>query len=568
MLWATISLGALLGYYAYTLPDVDAVLAEKQPPITTLLAADGTSFATIGGGHDEWLGRDDVPDILVDAILAIEDRRFYEHGGMDYWAITRAILANIMAGDLVQGGSTLTQQLAKNLFLTPERTLKRKLQEAMLAFWLERNLSKDEILVHYVNRVYLGSGTYGIEAASQRYFGHSARSLSLSEAALVAGLLKAPSRYSPLSNKSASFGRMQVVLSAMIDAGMISQLEREQSRDPAISGVARDGSERYFTDWIMAALPTYIDQMSGDLIVHTTFEPKAQSKAHASLKNALDEWGAARDVSQGAVLVMSNDGAVRAMVGGRSYTASEYNRAVTALRQPGSAFKLFVYLTAFEAGMTPNTKMRDSPFILENWEPKNYDGTYAGTVSLQQAFANSINTVAVKLAEQSNRADVINTAQRLGITSRVIKQPSLALGTSEVRMVDLVSAYAVFANRGYTVQPFGIRRVTTRDGSVVYDHDINAVRIVAPDQVRQMRQILAAAVDVGTGKAARIPGRRVAGKTGTSQNSRDAWFVGYSEKTVIGVWVGNDDGSPMKRVTGGFIPARVWRSVMSGLAAN
>jgi penicillin-binding protein 1A len=568
VLWGAIGLGALLIYYAYTLPDIDSALAEKQPPMTTLLAADGTRFASIGGGHGEWLDRHDVPDVLVDAVLAIEDRRFFEHGGMDYWAVLRAIIANVMAGDVVQGGSTLTQQLAKNLFLTPERTLKRKLQEAMLAFWLERNLSKDDILVHYMNRVYLGSGTYGVEAASQKYFDHSARQLSLSEAALVAGLLKAPSRYSPLSNRSASFGRMQVVLGAMVDAGVLDAEARIAAPNPAISSRSRNGSERYYIDWVMANLPGFVDHTSGDLIVHTTFVPAAQAKAHAALEDALDQWGTPRKVSQGAVLVMSSAGAVKAMVGGRSYAKSEYNRAVTALRQPGSAFKLFVYLTAFEAGMTPATKMRDTPFILENWQPRNYDSTHKGAMTLQQAFASSNNVIAVKLAERSNRAEVIKTAQRLGINTNIVRQPSLALGTSEVRLLELTSAYGVMANGGYQVLPYAIEKVTTGDGAVVYRRNATRIRIVAPEPVGQMQRIMAAAVETGTGKAARIPGRDVAGKTGTSQESRDAWFVGYSGDVVAGVWLGNDDSSPMNRVTGGFIPARIWQSVVSGLPAE
>jgi penicillin-binding protein 1A len=564
-LWAALGIVGLLGYYAFTLPDVDAVLAKKQPPITTLLAADGSTLGTIGGGHDEWLQRQDIPDVLVDAVLAIEDRRFYEHGGLDYLGVLRAMVANVMAGDLVQGGSTLTQQLAKNMFLTPDRTLQRKLQEAMLAFWLERHLSKDEILVEYLNRVYLGSGTYGVEAASKRYFSHSARTLSLGEAALVAGLLKAPSRYSPLSNRSVSLQRMQVVLGAMQDAGFITHQAVEDEPDPAIKGQTGVGGEKYYTDWVMAALPDLVDQSSGDLVVHTTYDPKAQRAAMDALAEALDQWGEARNVSQGAVLVMSHQGAVKAMVGGKSYAQSEYNRATTALRQPGSAFKLFVFLTAFEAGMGPGTKMRDSPFILEGWQPRNYNGEFAGTMDLEQAFARSINTIAVKLAEQANRSDVILTAQRLGITSKIIRQPSMALGTSEVRLLDLTRAYGVIANGGLEVRPFGIVRVSTRDGAVIYEHRNTPLRIVERKPVRDMQQILTEAVNTGTGKAARLPGRVAAGKTGTSQGFRDAWFIGYSGDLVTGVWVGNDDATSMNRVTGGFIPARIWHGVMEDL---
>jgi penicillin-binding protein 1A len=564
-LWALLGGLAVLAWFALTLPDVDAILARKQPPITTILAADGSTLSTLGGGYDEWLAHDEMPQVLIDAVLATEDRRFYDHGGLDYIGVARALWANVTAGGVVQGGSTLTQQLAKNLFLTPERTISRKIREALLALSLEDRFTKEEILEQYLNRVYLGSGAYGIEAAAKRYFNHSARTLSTGEAALLAGLLKAPSRYSPLSNKELSFQRMRVVLAAMQVHGVLSSSAVAQVSAPIIVSHRGQDSKGYFTDWIMAALPVYVDQTAGDLVVQTTFDPKAQAQAEAALNNALDQWGQAHDMSQGAIVVMGDDGAVKAMKGGRSYRGSEYNRATTALRQPGSAFKLFVYLTAFEQGRKPSQTMRDTPIVLDGWQPKNYDGKHAGTLSLRKAFATSNNIIAVKLAEQSNRAEVIRTAQRLGITTPIIEQPSMALGASEVHLMDLTAAYAVIANGGEQVQPFGIMSVTTRDGAVVYRHRETPFRILEKRPLKHIQDVLAHTVASGTGRAARLPGRRVGGKTGTSQESRDAWFVGYSGDLVAGVWVGNDDASPMKNVTGGFVPAIIWRQTMDGL---
>ena len=564
-LWALLGGLAVLAWFALTLPDVDAILARKQPPITTILAADGSTLSTLGGGYDEWLAHDEMPQVLIDAVLATEDRRFYDHGGLDYIGVARALWANVTAGGVVQGGSTLTQQLAKNLFLTPERTISRKIHEALLALSLEDRFTKEEILEQYLNRVYLGSGAYGIEAAAKRYFNHSARTLSTGEAALLAGLLKAPSRYSPLSNKELSFQRMRVVLAAMQVHGVLSSSAVAQVSAPIIVSHRGQDSKGYFTDWIMVALPVYVDQTAGDLVVQTTFDPKAQAQAEAALNNALDQWGQAHDMSQGAIVVMGDDGAVKAMMGGRSYRGSEYNRATTALRQPGSAFKLFVYLTAFEQGRKPSQTMRDTPIVLDGWQPKNYDGKHAGTLSLRKAFATSNNIIAVKLAEQSNRAEVIRTAQRLGITTPIIEQPSMALGASEVHLMDLTAAYAVIANGGEQVQPFGIMSVTTRDGAVVYRHRETPFRILEKRPLKHIQDVLAHTVASGTGRAARLPGRRVGGKTGTSQESRDAWFVGYSGDLVAGVWVGNDDASPMKNVTGGFVPAIIWRQTMDGL---
>ncbi|MDA0338481.1 MAG: PBP1A family penicillin-binding protein [Proteobacteria bacterium] len=563
LLWVTFGLALLLAYWAYKLPDVDAVLAETRPPIITILDRHDKQIAVYGGKGGSWIKREDIPPVLIQAVLAIEDRRFYEHSGVDLLGILRALLANIRAGDLVQGGSTVTQQLAKNLFLTPDRTIKRKVQEAMVAYALEGRLTKDEILEQYLNRVYLGSGAYGAEAASRRYFDKPVGAVSIPQAALLAGLLKAPSGYSPLNDAEAANGRTAVVLDAMVEAGYLIEEERLKLGDPVIASRSAGDSARYFMDWIVAELPDFAGEPTQDLVVKTTFDPVIQTAAQRALAFGFDGVPAEWKVTQGALVAMSPSGEVRAMVGGRNYGQSEFNRAVRALRQPGSAFKLFVYLAGFEAGMTPESRMRDSPIMLEGWQPKNYGGKFEGSMTLRTAFAKSINTIAVKLAEQADRTRVINAAMRLGITTPVVKQPSTALGTTDVRLLDITGAYAVFANDGMGVSPHAITSVAGNDGVIVYERLLSSGRVVDPIQVEQMRSVLREVVLSGTGRGASLSGRFAAGKTGTSQALRDAWFIGFGDDLVAGVWVGNDDSSAMKRVTGGGLPARIWKDFMT-----
>ncbi len=565
--WGAFALGVLGVYLAMELPGISDFRPPAYEPSVVVLANDGSTVASYGDVYGEWLDYDALPKTVVDAVIATEDRRFWTHHGIDFRGVARAMWSNIVAGRIVEGGSTITQQLAKNLFLTPARTWTRKIQELMLAVWLEVKLDKKEILSLYLNRMYLGSRAYGVDAAARTYFGHSARELDVSEAALLAGLLKAPSALSPLNDYEASVRRSHEVLDNMVDAGLLSKEAADEARENPPDTI-RPGSgadSRYFADWVVDLIPADVRALSLPMIVHTTLEPTAQAVAERALSHRLAVEGSDRKISQGAIVVMSPDGAVRAMVGGRSYAESQFNRAVQAHRQPGSAFKLFVYLAALDAGLGPDTRMRDSPIILDGWQPKNYEKTYRGIITLREAFADSINTVAVKVAERVNRSRVIHIAQRLGIQSAITPHPSMALGTSDVTLLEMTSAYAVIASGGYAARPYGIVEVRSRRGELLYRPSFDLPkRIVSASANEVMRDMLRYAVTNGTGKAARF-GKPAAGKTGTSQDFRDAWFIGFSGDYVTGVWLGNDDGTPMVRVTGGSVPARLWRDVMIGL---
>ena len=560
-IWGTIALGVLVAWYAYDLPDINKIEAPTRKASITLTDADGREITTYGDIYGDPLRLADVPPYLVQAIVATEDRRFFEHLGFDPVALGRAVVANVLAGRVRQGGSTLTQQLAKNVFLKPDRTLRRKVQELLLAFWLEANFTKEQIFTLYINRVYLGSGTFGVDAAARRYFGKSARDVSLQEAAVLAGLLKAPSRYSPLRSPKAAGDRARVVLGAMVDAGFLDEgTAKSAARQPLRIAPTTNQSNavRYFTDWALERVAGFAGARGADLIVRTTMDARLQRLAEEQLRASLQKNGKARNISQAALVSMSPDGAVRALVGGRDYGASQYNRAFQAQRQPGSAFKLFVYLSAMENRLTPDDQFIDGPLRIGKWSPRNYDGGYLGSVTLLESVARSINTVAVQVSERVGRDKVIDAARRLGITSPLKSHPSLALGASEVSLLEMTAAYGVIANGGVAVWPHGISEIRERGGRVLYRRtDGAAAQVVEPGAVQRVNDLLTSVVVWGSGKAAN-PGRPAAGKTGTSQDFRDAWFVGYAGDLVTGVWMGNDDSSPMKRVTGGSLPARLW----------
>ncbi|MGE0846232.1 MAG: transglycosylase domain-containing protein [Flavobacteriaceae bacterium] len=568
-IWAFVALVGLVGWQLMHLPADSELAIPARPPNIRIVAMDGSVIGNRGETGGEEVRLFELPPYLPQAVMAIEDRRFYSHFGIDPLGLMRAVVVNLTSGDVVQGGSTLTQQLAKNLYLKPDRTISRKLQELGLALWLEWKFSKDEILEMYLNRVYLGAGAYGVEAAARRYYDKSARDLTLSEAATIAGLLKAPSRYAPTVNPDLAEERMQTVVAAMQDAGFITEDEAKYALVHAaeVHPGSEGGSLNYVADWVAALVPGFIGKVTGDIVVDTTVDPRLQLIAEKNLRAVLDKEGKAKNASQGAAVVMDPFGAVRALVGGKDYRRSEFNRAVDARRQPGSAFKPFVYLAAMEAGLSPMSRRVDEPVRIGNYTPENYDGKYHGPVRLADALARSINTVAVRLADEVGVQRVTETARKLGIRSPLENNLSIALGTSEVSLLELTGAYVPLANGGYGVVPHVIRRIRTVDGDVLYERSGGGPgQIVSIDAVGKMNFMLRETVEDGTGRRAALEGRPAAGKTGTTQSYKDAWFVGYTASYVAGVWVGNDDNKPMKRVTGGSLPAEAWNGIM--LAAH
>jgi len=564
---AAILISVQLIRYTIEFPDPSTLTVNEPGPSIRVLARDGSIIAERGQRND-FVSLDRLPRHLVDAVIAIEDRRFFSHWGVDPVGLVRATLANLRAGRATQGGSTLTQQLAKNLFLSTERTLSRKLEEAVMALWLEIRLSKREILELYLNRVYFGGGAYGVEAAAQRFFGKSARSVTVAEAAVIAGLLKAPSRYSPFANPGYARARARVVIKAMREARLISPVSAAAASRQSVHFAAPDVDRQptgleYAVDYVLDRLPPLASVAKRTVVVETTIDRDVQRRAQSVVSDMLAKEGAAAKVGQGAIVVLDTSGGIRALVGGRSFAESQFNRAVKARRQPGSAFKPFVYIAALENGMWPDTPVEDAPIEIGNWSPRNDDGRYRGPITLTQALAHSVNTVAVRLQQRIGSGKVANIARRLGIKSDLRPDASMALGTSEVGLLELCGAYGTLAAGGLAVDPFVVQRIRTTDGSVLFERPEPSPRmVVAPDTIGAINTMLNAAIVSGTGRRAAFARHQAAGKTGTTQDFRDAWFVGYTAHLVAGVWLGNDDGSPMNHVTGGNLPARMWRAVM------
>ncbi|WP_230482818.1 transglycosylase domain-containing protein [Sphingomonas sp. Leaf21] len=545
------------------LPSFEELKSSPNGQMIRVHAADGTVIVSLGPSYGEWLPYDRIPVVMRDATVAVEDRRFRQHPGVDPIGIARSVEVRLEKGRWKQGGSTITQQITRTIFLNNQKKFGRKIREAILALAMELKFSKDQILELYLNKVYYGGGAYGIDAASRKFFGHGADHLSLSEAAVIAGLVKAPSNYSPTADAEAAVGRAGVVINQMERNGFITAAQAADA-DPQglkLAPEPKQNSVRYFTDWALPQLDMLIDEQSAPLDVWTTLDLTMQRAADSAIRADAPEG------TQGALVSLDRDGAVRAMVGGKDYVSTNYNRAVTAVRQPGSAFKLFVYLAALEAGHKPEDQVVDEPVTIDGWSPRNDSRRNSGSVSLRTAFAYSLNTVAAKLGQEVGFQTVADMARRFGITTPVNTHPSMVLGTSEVRVIDMTSAFASVANKGVKVTPYGITKVVA-NGQTIYTHEVDRSHVlVAPFVAAEMTDLLQTAVNTGTGRAAQI-GRPVAGKTGTTSSSKDGWFLGFSSGITTGVWMGRDNGKPVAGLHGGTAPAKAFADYMRIATAN
>ncbi len=542
-----------------TLPGFDELMKSPNGQSVEVRAADGTVLFTQGPSYGGWLPYAQIPGTMKAAMVAVEDKRFWYHPGVDPIGMARAFVVNLRAGHNVQGASTITQQLSRNLFLTSTKTFARKLREMVYALAMERKYTKEAILELYLNRVYFGGGAYGIDAASRKFYGHSATTLTLPEAAVIAGLVKAPSRYAPSADAERSRARAATVIQSMVDSGAVSEAEA-RAADPSTLRFApqeRVSGVRYFTDWVLAQVDDLSDENVQPLQITTTLDPTMQQAAEAAI-SAETPRGA-----QGALVALAKDGAVKALVGGRDYVQSNYDRAVSAQRQPGSSFKLFVYAAALENGITPDDQFVDQPVSFGNWSPKNSNGRFLGPVTVRDAFALSINTVAAQIADKVGYDTVADTARRFGITTPIDRRPAMALGSSVVIPMQMTAAYAVIAAGGVEARPYGITRIATGSGQILYQRDQPTPRVVvAPYVAAKMTELMQAAVETGTGRAAQI-GRPIAGKTGTTSSNKDGWFLGFTPGLTAGVWMGRDDNATVPGLAGGRAPARAFAAFMA-----
>lgn len=552
-----VALAVAIGSAVQGLPSYFQLKATQADQTIVVRARDGSEIVELGPSFGEWLDYNDIPQVMKDAMVAVEDRRYFSHFGVDPIRTTGAILESFTSEKRIGGTSTISQQLARNLFLNNNRSFDRKLREAILAMALEWKFSKEQILELYLNKVYFGGGAYGIDSASRNFFSHPATELSTAEAAIIAGLVKAPSRYSPTADVDAAVGRAQTVLRLMREQGYISAQQASVDID-AVNLKTRTGqnSARYFTDYVLPQLDLLLPETFEPIEVWTTLDPELQSAAASSIAANTPEG------AQGALVSLDRDGAILAMVGGTDYVESNYNRATAAQRQPGSAWKLFVYLAALEAGYTPNDPVVDTPVTIEGWSPRNSNGEFAGEIDIRTAFAYSTNTVAAQLGNEVGFGTVASMARRFGITSPISTYPAMVLGTSEVRLIDMTRAFAAVSAKGTSVEPYGVTRVTTASGEEIYRHERPRANKLVPDYVAAgITDLLQTAVSTGTGRAAQI-GRPVAGKTGTTSSNKDGWFVGFSSGVTTGVWMGRDDARAVRGLQGGRAPARAFSAYM------
>lgn len=571
--WGLIFIAGFLAVFATGLPDTSKLYDVQRTPSISYLDRSGALVAVRGSQITPPVNLDELPPYVPDAFIAIEDRRFYHHFGFDPIGMVRMVIVDIRARRFAQGASTITQQLARNLFLSPQQTIRRKAQELILAVWLEMKFSKKEILSLYLNRVYFGAGAYGIEAASQRYFDKPAAKLTVGEAALLAGLMKGPARYSPISDTARAERRATVVLDEMVSTHAITPAQRDAAfaQPVRVSRTLSSQRAQYFVDWVNSEVRSIVgatkdNELQQDLVVETTLDLPIQAAAEVAARQVAAPDAKAKGMQQAALVALDGEGRVRAYVGGVDYADSQFDRASDAKRQAGSSFKPFVYLTAMENGRRPDTPVVDEPITIGNWQPKNYEKEFMGPITLQTALAHSINTVAARLANEVGTGNVARTAHRLGITSPIQTDPSMALGAVEVSPLEMAQAYDAFANGGVGVKAYGIERIRTAAGKVLYDHNVDKPphpRVIGSPALQYLNQMMRQVLVSGTGTGARVPGYDLAGKTGTTSDYRDAWFVGYTGGFVAAVWTGRDDNTPMRGVTGGTFPARIWRTFMS-----
>jgi len=547
-----------------SLPSYERLKSTQTGQTIVVRASDGSEIVTLGPSYGRWVPYERIPGVLKDAIISVEDRRFRDHWGVDPIGIARSVWVRVQSGRWRQGASTITQQLARNIFLNNSRTLDRKIREALLALAIEQKFTKDQVLELYLNKVYFGGGAYGVDSAARKFFGHSGEQLSLPEAAIIAGLVKAPSHYSPTADADAAVGRAKVVVQTMEATGKLTPVEAAAVNLKGVKFAAEQGqnSARYFTDWVLPQLDLLLPDNDQPIEVWTTLDPAAQHAATDAIQANVPKG------AQGALVSLDRDGAVLAMVGGTDYVTSNYNRAVNSVRQPGSAWKLFVYLAALEAGYTPDAKVVDEPVTIDGWSPRNSGGTYAGPIDVRSAFAYSKNTVAAQLGNEVGFGAVANMARRFGITTPINTLPSMVLGSSDVRVIDMVRAFAAVSAKGAAVNPYGIRKITSTEGEVLYSHRPDPAQQLVPNYVAAgITDLLQTAVSIGTGRAAQI-GRPVAGKTGTTSSNKDGWFLGFSSGITTGVWMGRDDARAVPGLQGGTAPARAFAAYMKIVTAK
>lgn len=565
-IWAGIFLSVVLLYLALTLPNIEHITNQTRKPSITIVDRNNQKITSVNDIYGVTVDVESVPPYVWQAIVAVEDKRFYSHFGVDIKGLFRALVNNILKRKSAQGGSTITQQVAKNVFLSNKRTISRKIQEVMITLWLEHKFTKNQILSLYLNRVSLVGGKYGIANASESLFNKSIYDINIAEAAIIAGMLKAPTRLNPMNNPEASINRARVVISLMKEQNYITDSQYEEAMKYEYVNPANSKNQiRYFVDYTLNEMNSLVSDISKDIVIHTTLDNNIQKTAENVAKTYVEKNGEKYNFSQIATVVMNTEGNILAMIGGKSYTESQFNRTNQMKRQPGSAFKPFVYLAALEKGFKPTDMFEDKLTTIENWTPKNHDEKYIGAISMADALEKSVNTVPVQIAKQIGLKSIIAMARKLGLIDKISNDFTIILGTSETTLLDLTAAYATFANKGYGVIPHSIVKITDANGNIIYERSGSGVgKLLSNQEVENMNYMLRRVIQGGTGANANIYGTYICGKTGTSQNNRDAWFIGYSPDYVAGVWIGNDNNEAMSNSSyGGTIPAKIFKAIVS-----